>query len=80
MTPDFRLRCAFPVSHQVRDFCQVNPASCRMSQILDALIVGNPWRRNADLRVVSYQTQVPSRSRSGVERAMAIILARSSAV
>ena len=36
-TPCLRGRIATPVSHQVRLFCQLSPASCRVCQIVNVL-------------------------------------------
>ena len=36
-TPCLRWRIATPVSHQVRLFCQLNPASCRVRQMVNVL-------------------------------------------
>src|SRR5215208_5507452 len=41
-TPCLRLRITTPVSHQVRLFCQLRPASCRVRQIVKVLTVGSP--------------------------------------
>src|SRR3954452_12575746 len=41
-TPCLRLRMAIPVSHQVRLFCQLRPASCRVCQIVNVLTFGSP--------------------------------------
>src|SRR5947208_1651110 len=47
-TPCLRRRVATPVWHQVRLFCQLNPASCRVRQIVNVLTWGSPsgaWRK-----------------------------------
>src|SRR4029079_13419911 len=47
-TPCLRRRIATPVWHQVRLFCQLNPASCRVRQIVNVLTRGSPsgaWRK-----------------------------------
>src|ERR1043166_10049433 len=47
-TPCLRRRIATPVSHQVRLFCPLNPASCRVRQIVKVLTRGSPsgaWRK-----------------------------------
>ena len=36
-TPCLRLRLTTPVSHQVRLFCQLRPASCRVRQMVNVL-------------------------------------------
>src|SRR3954451_17657927 len=41
-TPCLRLRIATPVSHQVRLFCQLRPASCSVRQIVKVLTLGKP--------------------------------------
>src|SRR5215210_743772 len=41
-TPDLRLRRAAPVSHQVRLFCQLRPASCRVRAMVNRLTRGRP--------------------------------------
>src|SRR3982750_707734 len=41
-TPCLRLRITTPVSHQVRLFCQLRPASCRVRQIVNVLTRGSP--------------------------------------
>src|SRR5215210_2779508 len=46
--PCLRWRIATPVSHQVRLFCQLSPASCRVRQIVNVLTWGSPsgaWRK-----------------------------------
>src|SRR5687768_18136510 len=43
-----RWRITTPVSHQVRLFCQLRPASCRVRQIVSVLTRGSPsgaWRK-----------------------------------
>src|SRR3954454_16452434 len=47
-TPCLRRRIATPVSHQVRLFCQLNPASCSVRQSVNVLTRGSPsgaWRK-----------------------------------
>src|ERR671927_409921 len=47
-TPCLRWRIVTPVSHQVRLFCQLRPAACRVRQIVKVLTVGSPssaWRK-----------------------------------
>src|SRR3982750_4790402 len=47
-TPCLRWRIPTPVSHQVRLFCQLRPASCRVRQIVNVLTFGSPsgaWRK-----------------------------------
>src|SRR3954465_2203901 len=39
-TPCLRWRITTPVSHQVRLFCQLRPASCRVRQIVNVLTFG----------------------------------------
>src|SRR3954467_12676872 len=41
-TPCLRRRIATPVSHHVRLFCQLRPASCSVRQIVYVLTVGSP--------------------------------------
>src|SRR3954470_22268612 len=41
-TPCLRWRITTPVSHQVRLFCQLRPASCRVRQIVKVLTFGSP--------------------------------------
>src|SRR4051812_6553255 len=41
-TPCLRWRITTPVSHQVRLFCQLRPASCRVRQIVNVLTFGSP--------------------------------------
>src|SRR4051812_13615090 len=41
-TPCLRWRITTPVSHQVRLFCQLKPASCRVRQIVNVLTFGSP--------------------------------------
>src|SRR3954464_14986413 len=41
-TPCLRWRITTPVSHQVRLFCQLRPAACRVRQIVKVLTVGSP--------------------------------------
>ena len=47
--PALRLRKTLPVSHQLRSFCQLHPASCKVLNIVSRLTVGSPSgaRRNA---------------------------------
>src|SRR5918998_209432 len=45
--PDLRRRSAAPVPHQVRLFCQLRPASCRVRAMVNRLTRGRPsgaWR------------------------------------
>src|SRR3954465_15501653 len=66
-TPCLRLRITTPVSHQVRLFCQLRPASCRVRQIVKVLTVGSPsgaWRKAFCSRLTD-QVAVPSWSRCG---------------
>src|SRR5215207_4393507 len=47
-TPCLRWRLTTPVSHQVRLFCQLSPAACRVRQIVYVLTRGSPsgaWRK-----------------------------------
>src|SRR3954447_25748157 len=63
-----RLRITTPVSHQVRLFCQLRPASCRLRQIVKVLTWGSPsgaWRKAFCSRLKD-QVAVPSCSRWGV--------------
>src|SRR3954447_22666013 len=63
-----RRRIATPVSHQVRLFCQLNPASCRVRQIVNVLTRGSPsgaWRKAFCSRLKD-QVAVASCSRWGV--------------
>src|SRR3954451_11714577 len=67
-TPRLRWRIATPVSHQVRLFCQLRPASCRVRQIVNVLTRGSPsgaWRKAFCSRLKD-QVAVPSWSRWGV--------------
>ena len=75
-TPRFRFRATCPVSHQLRDFCQRNPASCKITQIRSVLISGNPSSafRSAFCKVVNDQVFVPSFSGSGWRRTSAILV------
>src|SRR5215217_6655886 len=41
-TPCLRWRITTPVSHQVRLFCQLSPAACRVRQIVNVLTFGSP--------------------------------------
>jgi hypothetical protein len=81
-TPRFRLRTTCPVSHQLRDFCQRKPASCRITQIRSVLISGKPSLalRNAFCKVVNDQLFVPSFSGSGLRRTSANTRSRSTAL
>src|SRR3954447_2673986 len=66
-TPCLRWRIATPVSHQVRLFCQLSPASCRVRQIVNVLTRGSPsgaWRKAFCSRLKD-QVAVPSCSRWG---------------
>src|SRR6185503_182487 len=67
-TPCLRLRITTPVSHQVRLFCQLRPASCRVRQIVNVLTRGSPssaWRKAFCSRLKD-QVAVPSCSRWGM--------------
>src|SRR4051794_25763536 len=67
-TPCLRLRIATPVSHQVRLFCQLRPASCSVRQIVKVLTLGSPsgaWRKALCSRLKD-QVAVPSGLRWGV--------------
>src|SRR4051794_16685043 len=57
-----RLRIATPVSHQVRLFCQLSPASCRVRQIVNVLTRGSPSSacRKAFCSRLKDQVAVPS--------------------
>src|SRR5215213_11418906 len=64
-TPCLRWRIPPPVSHQVRLFCQLSPASCRVRQIVWGLTLGSPsgaWRKARCSRLKD-QGAVPSCSR-----------------
>src|ERR687893_2588467 len=66
-TPCLRLRSATPVSHQVRLFCQLRPAACRVRQIVNVLTRGRPseaWRKALCSRLKDH-VAVPSCSRCG---------------
>src|SRR5215204_1479420 len=66
-TPGLRWRIATPVSHQVRLFCQLSPASCRVRQIVNVLTRGSPsgaWRK-ALCRKLKDHVAVPSWSHWG---------------
>ena len=55
MRIDLRRRSAAPVSHQVRPFCQLRPASCRVRAMVNRLTHGRPsgaWRRLQALAAV----------------------------
>src|SRR3954471_21216377 len=67
-TPCLRLRMAMPVSHQVRLFCQVRPASCSVRQIVYVLTWGSPSSacRKALCSRLNDHVAVPSCSRWGV--------------
>src|ERR671916_958131 len=67
-TPCLRLRSATPVSHQVRLFCQLRPASCRVRQIVNVLTWGSPSRalRKALCSRLKDQVAVPSGASWGV--------------
>src|SRR3954453_11303859 len=67
-TPCLRWRIATPVWHQVRLFCQLKPASCRVRQIVNVLTFGSPSGalRKAFCSRLKDQVAVPSCSRSGV--------------
>ena len=67
-TPCLRRRVATPVWHQVRLFCQLNPAACRVRQIVNVLTRGSPsgaWRK-AFCSKLNDHVAVPSWSRCGV--------------
>src|SRR4051794_41107152 len=57
-----RLRIATPVSHQVRLFCQLSPASCSVRQIVNVLTRGSPSSacRKAFCSRLKDQVAVPS--------------------
>src|SRR3954468_12574861 len=57
-----RWRIATPVSHQVRLFCQLSPASCRVRQIVTVLPRGSPSSacRKAFCSRLKDQVAVPS--------------------
>src|SRR4051795_2311405 len=57
-----RLRITTPVSHQVRLFCQLKPASCRVRQIVNVLTFGSPSGalRKAFCSRLKDQVAVPS--------------------
>src|SRR5664279_42297 len=78
-TPRFRFRATSPVSHQLRDFCQPYPASCKITQIRSVLISGNLSSAflNDFCRVVNDQLLVPSFSASGWRRTSANTRSRS---
>src|SRR5438874_6082137 len=80
-SPRLRLRTAWLVSHQVRSFCQVMPASCSTAQMVYVLTLGRPSgaRRSARCKVFKDQVAVPSSSRSGARRNFFRIRSRSSA-
>src|SRR5215210_1718407 len=63
-----RLRITTPVSHQVRLFCQLKPASCRVRQIVNVLTWGSPSGalRKARCSRLNDHVAVPSGSRWGV--------------
>src|SRR3954469_4269605 len=64
-TPCLRLRITTPVSHHVRLFCQLRPASCSVRQIVKVLTWGSPsgaWRKALCSRLKD-QVAVPSGSR-----------------
>src|SRR5215203_1599307 len=67
-TPCLRLRITTPVSHQVRLFCQLRPASCRVRQIVNVLTFGSPSGalRKAFCSRLNDQVAVPSGARCGV--------------
>ncbi len=81
-TPRFRFRTTCPVSHQLRDFCQRNPASCKITQIRSVLISGKPSSalRNAFCKAVKDQVFVPSFSGSGLRRTSVNTRSRSTAL
>src|SRR3954452_20252865 len=57
-----RWRIATPVSHQVRLFCQLSPASCSVRQIVNVLTRGSPSSacRKAFCSRLKDQVAVPS--------------------
>src|SRR4051794_4641167 len=63
-----RCRITRPVSHQVRLFCQLRPASCRVRQIVKVLTLSSPSGalRKALCSKLNDQVAVPSCSRCGV--------------
>src|SRR5215217_7556768 len=67
-TPCLRWRITTPVSHQVRLFCQLSPASCSVRQIVNVLTWGSPsgaWRKALCSRLRDH-VAVPSWSRWGM--------------
>src|SRR5215203_7403267 len=67
-TPCLRLRITTLVSHQVRLFCQLRPASCRVRQIVNVLTFGSPsgaWRKALCSKLKDHVAG-PSWSRCGV--------------
>src|SRR5215210_2416591 len=62
-----RLRITTPVSHQVRLFCQLRPASCRVRQIVNVLTFGSPSGalRKALCSKLKDHVAAPSCSRCG---------------
>ena len=63
--PCLRRRVTTPVWHQVRLFCQLRPAACRVRQIVNVLTLGSPssaWRKAFCSRL-NDQVAVPSCSR-----------------
>src|SRR3954462_5418968 len=60
--PCLRRRVATPVWHQVRLFCQLSPAACRVRQIVKVLTWGSPSgaQRKAFCRKLKDQVAVPS--------------------
>src|SRR3954471_10801729 len=67
-TPCLRRRVATPVWHQVRLFCQLSPASCRVRPIVNVLTRGSPsgaWCKALCSRLKDH-VAVPSCSRWGV--------------
>src|SRR5829696_2156907 len=66
--PCLRWRLTTPVSHQVRLFCQLSPASCSVRQIVNVLTWGSPsgaWRKALCSRLRDH-VAVPSWSRWGM--------------
>src|SRR3954449_5368180 len=61
-TPCLRWRIATPVSHQVRLFCQLSPASCGVRKIVNVLPGGSPSSacRKAFCSRLKDQVAVPS--------------------
>src|SRR3954471_12043676 len=66
-TPCLRWRITTPVSHQVRLFCQLRPASCSVRPIVNVLTRGSPSGalRKAFCSRLKDHVAVPSCSRWG---------------